>query len=67
MALADKYSRDLSLPERKAYSDALVCLQNLPSALDSSIYPGSKTRYDDFVVAHINMTGFIHASVSTDS
>jgi tyrosinase len=46
--------------ERKAYTDAVLCLQHKPSQLDPAVYPGAKTRYDDFVAVHINLTLGIH-------
>ena len=55
---------DLSKPERKAYLDAVVCLTQKPSKLDSKQYPGAKSRYDDFVVVHMNQTMTIHGTVS---
>ena len=50
----------LSLTQRKAYTDAVVCLQNKPSKLNPAVYPGAKTRYDDFLATHINYTLTIH-------
>ncbi|KAJ6031582.1 tyrosinase central domain protein [Penicillium herquei] len=50
----------MSPPERVAYSDAVTCLQNLPSQLDNTQYPGAKNRYADFVATHINYTFIIH-------
>ena len=35
--------------ERKAYTDAVLCLQSKPSQMDPTVYPGTKSRYDDFV------------------
>ena len=51
-------------PDRKAYLDAVVCLLNKPSKLDSKQFPGAKSRYDDFVVVHMNQTLTIHGTVS---
>ncbi|KZV94812.1 tyrosinase central domain protein [Exidia glandulosa HHB12029] len=50
---------DLALHERKAYTDAVLCLQAKPSQLDHALY-NSTSRYEDFVVTHINSTRFIH-------
>lgn len=50
---------DLKLSERKAYTDAVVCLQNKPSKLDNSLY-NTTTRYEDFVAIHINGTRRVH-------
>ncbi|KAL4874873.1 tyrosinase central domain protein [Aspergillus karnatakaensis] len=53
---------NLSSQERVAYSDAVTCLQHLPSTLDNSLYPGAKNRYADFVAVHINYTFIIHSN-----
>lgn len=50
----------MSKDERKSYTKAVTCLQALPSLLDNDIYPGAKSRYDDFLAVHINMTYKIH-------
>lgn len=36
----------LSEAERKCYTDAVFCLQTLPSLLDPIEVPGAKSRYD---------------------
>jgi len=41
----------------------VVCLFNKPSKLDSKQFPGAKSRYDDFVVVHMNQTLTIHGTV----
>jgi len=61
--VADRLRGDLSKPDRKAYLDAVVCLFNKPSKLDSKQFPGAKSRYDDFVVVHMNQTLTIHGTV----
>lgn len=33
-----------------------------PSLLNQTLYPGAKTRYDDFVAVHINQTLSIHGT-----
>jgi tyrosinase len=38
-------------------------LQKLPSKLDPKLFPGARTRYDDFVGVHINQTLTIHLTV----
>lgn len=38
----------------------MLCLQATPAKTPSELAPGAKTRYDDFVVAHINQTFYIH-------
>lgn len=52
----------LSKPQRKAYTDAVTCLQDLPSILDVEQYPGARSRYDDFLTIHVNMSWHIHFS-----
>lgn len=34
-----------------------------PSKLSATQYPGAKSRYDDFVVVHMNMTPSVHSTV----
>ncbi|KAI0146499.1 hypothetical protein BJ166DRAFT_502310 [Pestalotiopsis sp. NC0098] len=46
--------------DRKAYTDAVTCLQSLPAQTPSDLVPGAKSRYDDFVAAHMNQTLTIH-------
>lgn len=46
--------------EREAYTTAVLCLQHKPSQLDPTVYHGAKSRYDDFVAVHINMTMKVH-------
>lgn len=50
----------LTLPERKAYTDAVQCLIDKPSQLDPTLYPGAKNRYSDFIATHINYTFIMH-------
>ncbi|KAF3059613.1 hypothetical protein GL218_04835 [Daldinia childiae] len=50
----------LSKNERKAYTDAVLCLQSLPAKTPASVAPGAKSRYDDFVATHILQTPYIH-------
>lgn len=50
----------LSKKERKAYTKAVQCLQEKPALTPSSVAPGAKTRFDDFVATHINQTLTIH-------
>lgn len=42
----------------------MLCLLDAPSQLDPGKYPGAKSRYDDFVVIHMNQTMTIHGTVS---
>lgn len=52
--------------DRKAYTDAVTCLQSLPAQTPSDLVPGAKSRYDDFVAVHMNQTLTIHYTVSND-
>lgn len=50
----------LSKSERKAYTDAVLCLQSKKANTPASILPGAKSRFDDWVGTHINQTMTIH-------
>ncbi|EJD48472.1 tyrosinase central domain protein [Auricularia subglabra TFB-10046 SS5] len=50
---------ELNRQDRKHYIDAVLCMQKLPSQLDHALY-NSTTRYEDFVVVHMNLTRYIH-------
>ncbi|KAF8851192.1 tyrosinase [Acephala macrosclerotiorum] len=50
--------------ERKAYTDAVLCLMAKPALTNQTIVPGAKSRYDDFVWTHINQTLIIHGTTS---
>lgn len=54
----------LSKKERKAYTDAVLCLMELPALSDPAEIPGARSRYDDFVGVHIQQTTKIHGTVS---
>ena len=41
----------------------MLCIQKKPSKLDPTKFPGAKSRYDDFVVVHMNQTLNIHGTV----
>lgn len=56
-------SGDMTQAERLDYIQAVHCLLKAPSKLNPSQYPGAKTRYDDFVVVHMNMTPSVHMTV----
>jgi tyrosinase len=53
---------DISVDERKAYIAAMLCIMEKPSKLDPAKFPGAKSRYDDFVVVHMNQTMTIHGT-----
>lgn len=46
--------------QKKAYVDAVKCIQSKPALTPASVAPGAKTRFDDFVATHINQTLSIH-------
>jgi tyrosinase len=41
----------------------MLCIMQKPSKLDQTKFPGAKSRYDDFVVVHMNQTMNIHGTV----
>lgn len=47
---------------RKDYISALHCLKGLPSQTDRDQYPGVRSRFDDFTIAHAINTGEVHRS-----
>ncbi|KAK4453839.1 putative tyrosinase [Podospora aff. communis PSN243] len=52
----------LSRSERLAYIKAVKCLMALPPRTPSSVAPGARSRFDDFIVTHIQQTLSIHYS-----
>jgi tyrosinase len=52
----------LSKPERKQYIDAVLCFQKKQAKTPTSLVPGAKSRFDDWVATHINQTTTIHYS-----
>jgi tyrosinase len=59
-----KLFENLTNDERISYTDALKCLMDLPAKTPSSLAPGAKSRYDDWVVTHINQTLTIHLNAN---
>lgn len=55
--------RTFTRQEKKAYINSVLCLRDLPSITPPDLAPGAKSRYDDFVVTHINQTQIIHYTV----
>ncbi|CAG8958332.1 hypothetical protein HYFRA_00000689 [Hymenoscyphus fraxineus] len=51
---------ELTLPQRKAYTDAVLCLQSKPPLTPLDLVPGARSRFDDFLATHINQTLSIH-------
>lgn len=47
--------RTLANSDKLSYINAVKCLMGKPPQL-ASVFPGSKSRYDDFVALHINST-----------
>ncbi|KAF3014290.1 hypothetical protein E8E14_011866 [Neopestalotiopsis sp. 37M] len=52
----------LSEAERLGYINAVKCLQKLPPLTPANVSSGAKSRYDDFIVVHIQQTLSIHYS-----
>lgn len=50
----------LSKEQRSEYIRAVKCLQDKPARTPSSVAGGAKTRFDDWIVTHINQTLTIH-------
>lgn len=61
-AIRRKEWSDLTAAQRKEYIAAVLCLQNTP-AKTSSQAPGAKSRFDDYVVVHVQQTPRNHGSV----
>ncbi|KAK7186377.1 Di-copper centre-containing protein [Paraphaeosphaeria sporulosa] len=55
---------DLTKEEKLEYIRAVNCIRTQPSKLPAGKYPGAKTRYDDFVVVHMNMTPTVHSTAN---
>ncbi|KAF9870944.1 hypothetical protein CkaCkLH20_11616 [Colletotrichum karsti] len=51
--------RQLSLEQRLEYIGAVKCLMSLPSE-NNELWPGAKSRYDDFQGLHIYVTEKVH-------
>lgn len=41
----------------------MLCLMSAPSKLDKTQFPGAHSRFEDFVVVHMNQTLKIHGTV----
>lgn len=53
----------MTADERIEYTNAVLCLQKKAPNTPAELAPGAKTRYDDWVAAHINQTNYIHFNV----
>lgn len=62
--LTPRHSGDLTKEEKLEYIRAVNCIRKAPSKLPVGKYPGAKTRYDDFVVVHMNMTPSVHSTAN---
>ncbi|KAM0715186.1 hypothetical protein Q7P37_009651 [Cladosporium fusiforme] len=51
---------DLTHDERLDYVNAVLCLQTLPARTPANVSAGARSRFDDFVVTHIQQTRTIH-------
>lgn len=56
--------RQLSLNQRLDYIRSVKCLMALPSE-GNDLWPGAKSRFDDFQGMHIYMTQKVHFNVSS--
>lgn len=57
----------MSNSERSEYIAAVFCLRSKPPLTLRSRAPGARSHFDDFVVAHIAQTPYIHRSVKENS
>ncbi|KAJ4292570.1 hypothetical protein N0V90_009233 [Kalmusia sp. IMI 367209] len=55
---------DLTKEEKLEYIRAVNCIRKQPSQLPAGKYPGAKSRYDDFIVVHMNMTPSVHSTAN---
>jgi tyrosinase len=60
---ANSIRGDISAAEKKEYIAAMLCLMEKPSKLDPASFPGATSRFEDFVVVHMNQTMNIHGTV----
>ncbi|KAM7211037.1 hypothetical protein V8F06_013585 [Rhypophila decipiens] len=60
-AIRRKEWSDLTKKERKEYISAVLCLQSKPSKMSAEA-PGTKSRFDDYVVVHLQQTMRNHGS-----
>ncbi|KAI1328026.1 Di-copper centre-containing protein [Xylariaceae sp. FL0255] len=50
----------LSKSERLDYINAVKCLMALPNRTPANVAPGARSRFDDFIVTHLQQTRTIH-------
>jgi tyrosinase len=46
--------------EKLGFINSVECLMELPNKTPNSAAPGARSRYDDFIVTHINSTFHVH-------
>ncbi|KAM7183235.1 putative tyrosinase [Rhypophila sp. PSN 637] len=51
---------DLTRAQRLAYVNAVKCLMALPPRTPADVAPGATSRFDDFIVVHIQRTMDVH-------
>lgn len=56
--------RNLTSAQKQEYIKAVKCLQSTKGRL-GKYWPGVRSRFDDYVVTHINLTEYVHFTVST--
>ncbi|KAK5138473.1 hypothetical protein LTR08_000059 [Meristemomyces frigidus] len=56
--------RTMDTATRKSFTDSVLCLMDMPpthmTADQSASYPGVKSRHDEYVATHINLTYNVH-------
>ncbi|KUJ14989.1 Di-copper centre-containing protein [Mollisia scopiformis] len=50
----------LTKTEKLSYISAVKCMQTLPPETNTTVVPGARSRHDDFIALHINMTRSVH-------
>jgi hypothetical protein len=53
----------LSKAERRNYIEAIQCIHSKPALTPAAISSGARSRYDDFVVTHVQQTYAVHGTV----
>ncbi|CZR64522.1 uncharacterized protein PAC_14420 [Phialocephala subalpina] len=56
---------NLSAQEKMDYINVVLCLQGKMALTPTSLVPGARSRYDDFVATHINQTLIIHYTATS--
>lgn len=59
----DDIRRDLTSAQKQDYIAAVKCLQNTAGLL-GKYWSGARSRFDDYVATHINLTEYVHFTVS---